>query len=194
MKREKEGVTNKYCIGYCIQEMDSHLADSELSMKNLLSGTSTISNISKIINFGWVNLLRRETTMHNCKYTHTHTHTPQFLRQWKDKLSQPAAAVPSEYYIACPWTYHTDSWQDSMFPCAACTPHTPERVGSAWLILLVHSWGWTWADYMYIVTIATCSASGVSALLVCTALHPQMTCRHCIKLSVAPMSIKTAVW
>ena len=34
---------------------------------------------------------------------------------------------------------------------------------------------------MYIVTIATCSASGVSALLVCTALHPQMSCRHCIK-------------
>ena len=49
--------------------------------------------------------------------------------------------------------------------------------------------GQVWADY--IVTIATCTkpavnASDVSALLVCMALYPQMTCRHCSKFSVMP--------
>ena len=52
-------------------------------------------------------------------------------------------------------------------------------------------WGQAWADY--IVTIATCSStSDVSALLVCTALHTQTTCRRCSKFSVAPMSIWTS--
>ena len=32
----------------------------------------------------------------------------------------------------------------------------------------------------------------VSALLVCTALHPQITCRHCSKFSVASLSIWTS--
>ena len=33
------------------------------------------------------------------------------------------------------------------------------------------------------------SVSDVSALLVCTALHPQISCRQCSKFSVAPMLI-----
>ena len=54
-------------------------------------------------------------------------------------------------------------------------------------------WGRALADY--IVTIATymyivCSSvSGVSALLVCTAIHSLMTRRHCSKFSVALLSI-----
>ena len=38
----------------------------------------------------------------------------------------------------------------------------------------------------------TSSASDVSALLVCIALHPKITCRHCSKFKVAPMSIWTS--
>ena len=47
-------------------------------------------------------------------------------------------------------------------------------------------WGQAWADYycgnsyMYICS----SASGVSTLLICMALHPQITCRHCSRFSV----------
>ena len=51
-------------------------------------------------------------------------------------------------------------------------------------------WRRAWADY--IVTIATYAAvhaSGVSTPLVCIAVHPQITRRHCSKLNVAPLSI-----
>ena len=51
---------------------------------------------------------------------------------------------------------------------------------------------WFYCDNSYI----TSCASDVSLLLVCTAPHPQITCRHCsninIKFSVAPM-YKSAV-
>ena len=54
-------------------------------------------------------------------------------------------------------------------------------------------WGQAWADY--IVTIAalqSSNASGVPALLVCTALHPQITRRHCSEFSVAHLLIWTS--
>ena len=54
-------------------------------------------------------------------------------------------------------------------------------------------WGWAWADYIRADYSYICSsASGVSALLVCTALHPQMPRRHCNKFSVVPMLIWTS--
>ena len=49
-------------------------------------------------------------------------------------------------------------------------------------------WGQAWADYCDISYIAS-SASDVSALLVCMALHPQITHRQ---FSVAPISISTS--
>ena len=59
-------------------------------------------------------------------------------------------------------------------------------------------WEWAWADY--IVTLnnyIASSASDVSALLVCTALQPRITRRHCSKFSVVPCRYehhKTAVY
>ena len=50
-------------------------------------------------------------------------------------------------------------------------------------------WGRAWADYIVYIYI---SASGVSALLVCMAPHPQITRRHCSKFSVAPLLIWTS--
>ena len=47
------------------------------------------------------------------------------------------------------------------------------------------SLSWSSYDNSYIRS----SASGVSAVLVCMALYPQITCRHCSKFSVAPLSI-----
>ena len=43
--------------------------------------------------------------------------------------------------------------------------------------------GWAWADYSCDNSYICSSASGVSALLVCTALHPQITHRHRSKFS-----------
>ena len=51
-------------------------------------------------------------------------------------------------------------------------------------LLIVHSWNTEGEPELI--------ASGVSPLLVCMALHPQITCRHCTKFSVAPLSIWTS--
>ena len=51
------------------------------------------------------------------------------------------------------------------------------------------SLSWLYCDNSYIASSA--SHSDVSALLVCTALHPQITRRHCSKFSVVPLSMST---
>ena len=51
-------------------------------------------------------------------------------------------------------------------------------------------WGRAWADWLYCDnSYIASSASYVSALLVCMALHPHITRRHCSMFKVTPMSI-----
>ena len=65
-----------------------------------------------------------------------------------------------------------------------------EYWGQAWAIIYIYIYIYIVTSYTYMYICS--SASGVSALLVCTALHPQMPRRHCSKFSVAPMLIWTS--
>ena len=105
-----------------------------------------------------------------------------------DEIFIPLLQYQKYTKVVSVWYLHLDSQNNYNFIAAWQNIYTSYNKKK----LLAHSRNTgaslSWLYYCHNTCSYICSsANGVSALLVCAALHPQMTHRHCSKFSVAPL-------
>lgn len=124
----------------------SYLHDNYLHIEDLIFGTCFICHIRKLMQLGWIHLLRAAQTQR--RYTNQET-TPQqrherhwliipihilcslqilvplLWRRWRDTWCLWAAALIWRRFSGWPWNDQSSPEQGGTSPCAVCKPHWP---------------------------------------------------------------------